>query len=128
MPLMSSTSRVLSLHGVGLVLAVPLFFLWLQSPDGSIAGAQLFGVLAAATVYGFVGIMARPTSIYDGAQKIGVTSRSLQFVLLAVACVMISIPFLDSESQTGSLLGLSALIVSTIFYVLALKGALFWRE
>lgn len=121
---MSSTSRALSVHGVGLVLSVPLLFLWLQSPDGSITGAQIFGMLAVATVYALVAMMGRPTSFYEGAQRMGVTSRSLQFLLLAVSSVMISIPFLDSDSTAAAMFGLGILFASTTLYVLALVSTL----
>ncbi len=125
---MSSTSRALSVHGVGLVLSVPLLFLWLQSPDGSITGAQIFGMLAVATVYALVAMMGRPTSFYEGAQRMGVGSRSLQLLLLTVASVMICIPFLDSDDQTLSMIGLGILIASATLYVLALRSALSWRN
>ncbi len=125
---MSSTSRVLALHGAGLALSLPLFLFWLQSPDDSITGVQISGLLAAATVYGLIAVLVRPTSVYDGAKKIGLASRSFRFLLLAVAVVMISVPLLDMGGQIGKIFGLGTFIISAIFYALAFKSALLVKE
>lgn len=125
---MSTTSRTLALHGAGLVLALPLFFFWLRSPDGSITGLQISGLLAAATVYGLIAVLARPKSVYDGAEKIGLMSRSFRLLLLAVAAAMISVPILDMEDQLAQIFGLGTLMVSAIFYALAFKSAVFIKE
>ena len=125
---MSSASRAFALHGVGLVLAVPLFFFWLRSPHGSITGVQTSGLLAAATVYGLIAFLGRPTSVYDGAEKVGLRPRSFRLLLLAVAVVMISVPLLDAGIQIGPITGLITLIISAILYALAFKSALFVKE
>lgn len=125
---MSSASRAFALHGVGLVLAVPVFFFWLQNPDGSITGGQTSGLLAAATIYGLIAFLCRPTSVYDGAEKVGLRPRSFRLLLLAVAVVMISVPLLDAGSQIGPIAGLITLIISAIFYGLAFKSALSMKE
>lgn len=125
---MSPASRALSLHGVCLLLSAPLLFFWFRSPDGTIAGPQVWGLFAVATIYALTAIMARPTSIYDGGQKVGVPPRGLRLALLAVAFVVISAPLLDNESQIAPILGLCTLIASAICYLLALRNVLCVKE
>lgn len=121
---MKGVSGLVALHLLCLVLCAPMFFLYVNSAGAGNFRSEQWALIASAIVYGLVIVTNRPSSVYEGALKFGLGPRVLKFALASVILIMLSIPFLDSDTQAVTLIGLGCLAMGAGMFLFAVKATL----